>query len=561
MKTLEKWAVTLSLNPREILENRICVIVNYLSKCYPNGYWKLLEMDATGSLGNQLTHSLNKSQIVTLSFLELLRVLKEEGQVIDLDISFIYREQELIKILVQDGVSVDILGRGEILPIKILGDYQKVDINLFLWNEKNTQDELTKDAVIIRKSQGNTMATNVLEKIDLRQLGEQLQQARKQRGMTQAEAAKVIDVAYTTLVAIEKGERRLKSSELIKLARAYGRAVSEFVQSTPVAEPFDIQFRTAYRRSEEDEALIKPTILEFEQLCRNYLELEKMLDAPLSKNYPQEYNVEEMLLESAAESIANAERQRLGLGDRPILRLRGILEQEVGLRIFYLKMPSKSKCSVIYSYNQQFGGCLAINADHPKERQIWSLADGYLHFLAHRRKPVIDYDEQYQRMPESERLAEAFSKYFLMPTSSLRRQFYDIYRAHDKFTLTNLLTLAYYYGVSVQALSYRLQEMELIPSGTWGRLRDRGLNVKNVKNEQQKLGLKEIPRSRYRDLTPIHYQHLAIEAFDQGLITEGKFAKFLGVNRLKARRMAEDLRKELSGMSEENMKIDLLQWT
>ncbi|CCQ62530.1 helix-turn-helix domain-containing protein [Crocosphaera watsonii] len=200
------------------------------------------------------------------------------------------------------------------------------------------------------------MANNVLNKINLNQLGERLQQARKQCGMTQAEAAKIIKVARTTIVAIEKGERRLKSSELIKLARAYGRNVSDFVKETPVAESFDVQFRKAYSRGETIETEIKPVILEFENLCQNYLELEKIMDAPLTRNYPPEYHLENMPLESAAESIANTERQRLGLGDRPIPLLRDILEQEVGLRIFYLVMPAKSKCSEMYSYNEQMGG-------------------------------------------------------------------------------------------------------------------------------------------------------------------------------------------------------------
>jgi DNA-binding XRE family transcriptional regulator len=58
--------------------------------------------------------------------------------------------------------------------------------------------------------------TNLLNSIDSRKLGDLLQQARKRIGMTQADAAKVIDAARTTIVAIEKGERRLKPSELIK---------------------------------------------------------------------------------------------------------------------------------------------------------------------------------------------------------------------------------------------------------------------------------------------------------------------------------------------------------
>lgn len=396
------------------------------------------------------------------------------------------------------------------------------------------------------------MATNILDTIDLRHLGELLQQARKKCGMTQESAAKVIDAARTTLVAIEKGERRLKPNELIKLARAYGRAVSDFVRPIPVVEPFVVQFRAARDRSEQGEARIDPIIQRLEELCRNYLELEKIVDSPLPRNYPAMYEVTNMPIEAAAESIAIAERLRLGLGDGPISLLRDILEQSVGIRIFYLKMPAKY--SEIYSYDEQIGGCMAINLDHYEERRRWSMAHGYLHFLAHRRKPVVDFDGQYQRIPESERLAEAFPKYFLMPTSGLLRRFNDMYRTRGKFTPTNLFTLAHYYGVSIEALIYRLEEMRLIPSGTWDRLRDRGLKVRKV---QQELELEGIPQRT--DIVPIHYQHLAIEALDQGLITEGRFADFLSVDRLRARQIAEELRKYSSGMIEETAHLDLRQ--
>ncbi len=319
------------------------------------------------------------------------------------------------------------------------------------------------------------MATNILDNIDPRTLGELLEQARKKCGMTQANAAQVIDAARTTMVAIEKGERRIKPTELINLARAYGCSVSDFVKPCPVVQPFEVQFRAVYQRSQEEEEEIKPFILHLEKLCQKYLELENIMDAPLPQNYPLEYEVANMPIKAAAESIAVAERQRLGLGDSPIPRLRDILEQDVGLRIFYLKMPQKY--SEVYSYNEQLGGCMAINDNHPEERRRWSLAHGYLHFLVHRRKSEFHFDGQYQRTPESERLAETFPKYFLMPTSGLLKRFNDMYRTHGKFTPTNLFTLAYYYGVSVEALVYRLEEMELLPFGTWDRLRDRGLKV------------------------------------------------------------------------------------
>ena len=399
------------------------------------------------------------------------------------------------------------------------------------------------------------MSTNILETIDPRRLGDSLQKARKKCGLTQAEAAQVIDAARTTLVAIEKGSRRIKPSELVKLARAYGRSISDFARADNVAnatEPFEVQFRAAYQRKPEEEAKIAPVIEQFEELCQNYLELEQIMNAPMPRNYPAEYDISHMPIEAVAESTALAERQRLGLGDGPISSLRDILEINVGVRIFYIKLPGKY--SEIYSYSEQLGGCMAINVDHPEERRRWSMAHGYLHFLAHRRKSVIDFDGQYQRMPMSEQLAETFPKYFLMPTSSLLKLFSDLSRHGKKFTTSNLFTLAHYYGVSVQALTHRLEGMKLVPSGLWERLKDRGLKVKQV---QQQLELQEIKQRA--DSFPIHYQHLAIGALDEGLITEGRFADLLKVDRLDARRIALELREQSGEISREIAQMDLQQ--
>jgi len=345
------------------------------------------------------------------------------------------------------------------------------------------------------------MTNNILDRINPYDLGKRLKQAREQRSMTQEAAAKIIEVARTTLVAIEKGERRLKSSELVKLARAYGKSVSDFLVLTPPIESFEVQFRSASRRGEAEKTEVQSVILRFQEFCQNYLELEELMKSPLPRNYPPEYHLDDTFpINIIAESIANAERQRLGLGDKPISLLRDILEQEVGIRIFYLPMPSQSKCSEMYSYNETIGACIAINANHPRERQLWSLAHG-----------------------------------------------------QGKFTPTHLITLAHYYGVSIQALCYRLEEMQLLPSGTYNRLKDSRFKIREA---QQELGLENNPNKSY-DLTPTHYQHLAIEAYNRELITEGAFAHFLGVDRLEARRLAEILREPSQELTEDYRDIDL----
>jgi DNA-binding XRE family transcriptional regulator len=92
-----------------------------------------------------------------------------------------------------------------------------------------------------------------LDNTSPQQLGELLRQARKKCGMKQSDVAKVIYVARTAIVVIEKGERPVKATELNELARLYGRSVSEFVRDRPVAQPFEIHFQVAYRCSEGEE--------------------------------------------------------------------------------------------------------------------------------------------------------------------------------------------------------------------------------------------------------------------------------------------------------------------
>jgi DNA-binding XRE family transcriptional regulator len=227
------------------------------------------------------------------------------------------------------------------------------------------------------------MTENVLETMDPRDLGRELQIARSKARLTQQEAADVINVARTTITAIEKGERRIKPAELIKLAQAYNRAVSDFVRPRPKVEPVAPRFRSIAFLKEEDYQKVQAYVDELEELARNYVEIEQITKTPLVRDSPAQYEIEGLDVEDAAEDIANRERNRLGLGDAPIGSLRKLLEQEVGIRIFYLKMQNSAKFSEIYFYDEVLGACVALNSLHPKQRRRLSLAHAFGHFLAH----------------------------------------------------------------------------------------------------------------------------------------------------------------------------------
>lgn len=379
------------------------------------------------------------------------------------------------------------------------------------------------------------MDKDILNRIDPRELGRELQLARNRRGLTQAESANIISAARTTITAIEKGSRRVKPDELIKLAKAYGRRVNEFVHIRPQIEPFQPQFRGPYQVNREEKKKINECISVLEDLARNYLELERITDNPLLQKYPEEYKINGLPVDKAAEMIASQERNRLGLGDGPLPILRDILEQEVGLRIFYLPLYP-SKFSAIYLYDHGLGGSIAVNSNHPEDRRRWSLAHDYGHFLTSRYKQRLFFKEEFQRVPAKEQFADDFALFFLMTTSSLMRRFNEIRAKGGKISAASLCILANYYGVSLDALTNRLEDMRLLPAGIWEKLKDRGFKVRKA---QSQLGLRPIPAKE--DKLPMRYQYLALDAFNDGLISEGQLTKFLGVDRLEARRTVQEL--------------------
>lgn len=129
----DKWALTLRCDDHERLEDRVALIVEYLGNLYEPNQWLISDLDATGKKGGQLTLRLNDEEILWLSNNHLVDILMEEGQIIELDATLVKNDSKLFRILIQDGVSIDILGTGQLLPLSVLGNYGLVDTELFMW--------------------------------------------------------------------------------------------------------------------------------------------------------------------------------------------------------------------------------------------------------------------------------------------------------------------------------------------------------------------------------------------------------------------------------------------
>lgn len=370
-----------------------------------------------------------------------------------------------------------------------------------------------------------------INQIDPKLLGQRLTEARKARGVTQEDAAKHLDCSRPILIAIEKGTRPPKAQELVKLASLYGRSVHELLRPGEPLVDLQPHLRAVAGRTEAENPEIDQAITELQRFAEDYRRLEQIMNAPLKLNYPPEVRLSSQLNPAAlAEDVAVQERNRLGLGDQPVIDLRNILETEVGLRIIYASLPSP--IAGMFAYVGEFGGIIAVNRKHPPERRRATMLHEYGHLLVDRHKPGIDYLATPAKRPANERFAEAFAMAFLMPATSVRRRFNEIVTTTGDFQIADLCRLSHLYFVSLEAMTLRLEGMGLIPQGTREYLKESRFEVRKA---TEVLSLPKHPVSD--EPLSDRYKYLAVHAYERGELTEGQLARFLRCDPVTAREM------------------------
>lgn len=365
-------------------------------------------------------------------------------------------------------------------------------------------------------------------------IGQRLRQQRQRANHTQQEIADKLGMSRANLAAIELGQRRLTSEQIMSLAAAYGLQVNRLLQQAVPAPRLAAQFRIPYSRGEARTEL-EGAIAALEALVEKYLELERLLDASLQSLPVPPYSVDSSAIEASADAIADTERRRLGLSDGPLPELRDVLERDVGLRIFSLVLPGE--VAGIFGLSPVAGGCVGINSRHPASRQRWSLAHEYAHFLTDRtRSEITKLRDRYQRLPDAERFAERFAAAFLMPRSGLERRLGEVVRRGRSATIADLLVLSNEYGVSAQALVLRLEDLNVVSSGQWDRFEASRIDLSAAGRMLQLPD--RLPDSRR---FPKRYMLLALEAYDRELLTERQLGEYLEMDRLAVRALLDDL--------------------
>ena len=372
-------------------------------------------------------------------------------------------------------------------------------------------------------------------------VGKRLRIARETAGMTQARAAASIEVARTTLVAMEKGQRVVRAAELLPLARLYGTSVNALLRRESVYVDLVPRFRKLPEC--KDEASDKAVRL-LADLVRAEVELENMLGITRHRDYPPERPLLPGDVRAQADNDATELRQKLGLGSAPVRDLMSLLELDLGMRVYVRRLDAH--VSGLFAYDEQVGACILLNGNHPRERRAQSAVHELGHFVSTRLVPDLASDRKTENSRE-ERYANAFGRAFLTPARTVMQRFRDVTQGASHLTRRHVIVLAHTFGVSREAMVKRLEELNLTKPGTWDWFEANG----HITNEQARQVLGDVTGTGTDiDLidakrpTTLRLNLLAAEAWRQGLLSEGQLARLLYLDRVALREILDGVEAE-----------------
>lgn len=381
--------------------------------------------------------------------------------------------------------------------------------------------------------------TAPLDHIAPAEVGERLRLAREAAGLKQAEAAEAIGVARTTLVAIEKGQRKVRMHELQQLAKLYGTTINGLLRQESVHVDLMPRFR---KMSDGADDTAAAAVQLMSSLAKAEVELENLLGIKRARNYPPERPILPGDVRAQAEQDAQELRQRLGLGVSPISDIVTLLEMELGVRVYVRRIDGR--ISGLFAYDEALGACMLLNANHPRDRRAQTAAHECGHFISTRRQPEVLHFNEVENSRE-ERYANAFGRALMTPARGVMQKFQEVTAGSDRLTRRHVIVLSHFFHVSREAMVRRLEELRLVRSGTWDWFVANG----NITDEQERqvLGDLQVPdlyKAEADRPTTLRLNMLAGEAHRQGLMSEGQLARLLHLDRIEVREIFDGLEQE-----------------
>jgi len=395
------------------------------------------------------------------------------------------------------------------------------------------------------------------------EIGRQLRYIRQSNGKTQAEVADHLNLSRSTVVQMERGNRRVTAEDVERLATFYQCSPSVLLSGPQVDETdcdrnLLADLVQAFPNIRDDNERFMETRRVF-AIARTLTELERRLCLDSYSLGPHAYDVgtPNIAWEAMEQGFqaAEEERRRLNLGDAPIRDLDHTL---VVKRIRMTKINLHKDVASIFVNSQETGFLVIVNQRLPIEARRFHYAHGFGHSLFDRsHRSFVCSSECRQDFVEVR--ASAFANGFLLPESSLRRYLeslgkevrgrtggveLDLFserserdreatnvpvtgrnrRGAEPINVCDLTQIASFFGVSRSLVATRLRNLRYVTADQFESLDQ--LDAQGVATAaHEALALTDVQVESEHDAFCSRLVALAVTAMDRGMCDRGEFTK------------------------------------
>jgi Zn-dependent peptidase ImmA (M78 family)/transcriptional regulator with XRE-family HTH domain len=366
-----------------------------------------------------------------------------------------------------------------------------------------------------------------------KEVGNLIRKQREAMQMTVAQLAARIGVSRNTITNYEAGKTEPSTSELLRLAEAFGCAIQDILRSESAAVPPRFAFR-AHQSLRKDPSITVAA----RKYLRAYDEIEGITNSRLQgklRKFDADYDgpLKDRDIEMAADTL----RQTSGLHDTGPENIASVLEG-LGVRTLFFEHEGKGLEGLSTIQGDMI---LVMLRDRKRvvERTIFSAAHELGHLVLH---PHLFTNEEQDEDGDSKGYEEEANKFagnFLVPSDEVVRVWME--ERLNRLSLFNaLILLKRVFHVSFHCLYHRVTELKLHPAI------DRAIFTNQIK---QQLGI--IGPAKMDDLEPDplkpevlfrtnRFSRLVRSAFLQDLIGVSKVAEMFQVTVDKAQEITTD---------------------
>ncbi len=375
------------------------------------------------------------------------------------------------------------------------------------------------------------------------ELARRLREAREASSLTQDEVARHLGVSRPAVAQLEAGNRAVSSLELDRLSHLYGRDIRDFLAGEFRPEESVVAL---FRANSAAEETVLAAVRRCSVLAREIAGLEELLGLDRSQAGVPSYaavspRTRWQAIEQGMRTAAD-ERRRLGLGDRPVGDVVGLLEDQ-GVRTAMIDLPDD--ISGLTLMQPGLSLLVVANRQHHLLRRRFSWIHEYAHVVLDRSlRGILSRLSEREALPEVR--ANSFAACFLMPEEGVRSFLAEMGKGQpsrvrlevfdgdgvvpvegrseagsQKLQLHDVVRLADHFGVSRTAALYRLRNLQILNQDEASSLlaaeqAGRGRSLARL------LGLPEPDHDAARDEFRSRFLGLALEAFRREKISTGK---------------------------------------